>query len=127
MPVKTLPPPGKYFQKCGKRIHAAKCDKSCVLTKVIDTILDIDSIQHGFVILKGLLQSELLKQHMVVLGVVQSLSNSALYKHRCLGNIKKLYKSAGKCYDRQKYKVVIESTMVSNPEIFIDNSPMSYE
>ena len=58
MPVKTFPPPGKYFQKCGKRIHAAKCDKSCVLTKLIDTILGIDSFEQQCVILKGFLQSE---------------------------------------------------------------------
>ena len=44
MPVKKLPPPGKYyvFQKYGKSYHAAQCTKSGVFTKVIDTIPEID-------------------------------------------------------------------------------------
>ena len=64
MPVKTKPPPGKeYFclQKYCKSAHAAQRAKSYVLTKVIDTILDIDLFGYTFIILKGLLQSELLK------------------------------------------------------------------
>ena len=55
---------------------------------MVDTIIYIDSFEQKFVILKGLLQSELPKQHMVVIGVDQSLSNRALYKHRCLENIR---------------------------------------
>ena len=46
MPVKKLPPPRKEyfcFQKYGKSAHAAQCAKSRVLTKLIDTIIDIDS------------------------------------------------------------------------------------
>ena len=38
---------------------------------------------------------------MVIIGVDQSLSNSALYEHRCLENIQKIYKSDGKCDDQQ--------------------------
>ena len=41
---------------------------------------------------------------MVAIGVDQSLSNSSMYEHICLENIKKLYKSAGKCDDQQKRK-----------------------
>ena len=37
---------------------------------------------------------------MVTIGVDQSLSNSAMYGHRCLENIKKLYKSDVKCDDQ---------------------------
>ena len=37
------------------------------------------------------------EKHMVTIGVDQSLSNSAVYEHRCLENIKKLYKSVGEC------------------------------
>ena len=48
-----------------------------------------------FLIFKGLLESEQRKQHMVIIGVYKSLSNSDFYKHRCPENIKKIYKSAG--------------------------------
>ena len=46
---------------------------------------------------------------MVAIGVDQALSNSALYEHICLENIKKLYKNAGKYEDRQQYKAMIEA------------------
>ena len=62
---------------------------------------------------------------MVIIGADQSLSNIALYKHRCLENIKNLYKSAGKCDDQHQYNEILEAAMVSTPEAFTDNSPMS--
>ena len=37
------------------------------------------------------------EKHMVTIGVDQSLSNSAMYEHICMENIKKLYKYAVKC------------------------------
>ena len=46
----------------------------------------------------------------------QVLSNSAMYEHRCLENIKSLYKYAGKHDNRQQYKAIIEAAMVSTPE-----------
>ena len=49
---------------------------------------------------------------MVVIDVDKSLSNSDVYDHRCIENIKKLYKWAGKGYDKHLYKEIIESTMV---------------
>ena len=60
---------------------------------------------------------------MVIIGADQYLSNSAFYKHRYLGNIKK-YKSAGKFDDQQKYKANIEATTVSTSEVFTYNSPI---
>ena len=62
---------------------------------------------------------------MVTIGVEQSLSNSVMYKHRCLENIKKLYRTTGKCDDQQQYKAILETAIVSTPEEFTDNSPMS--
>ena len=56
---------------------------------------DIDSFEHKCVIIKWLLQSERLKENMVTIGVDKSLSNSSLYEHRCLENIKNSYQSAG--------------------------------
>ena len=62
---------------------------------------------------------------MVIIGVDKSLSNSAMYEHWCLKNIKKLYKYTVKCDDQQQYKSVIGASMVSTPEVFTDNIPMS--
>ena len=45
---------------------------------------------------------------MVSIGVNQSLSENDLYEHICLENIKKKYKTAGKCEDKQRYKAMIE-------------------
>ena len=43
------------------------------------------------------------KKYMVTIGIDQSLINSVLYGHRCLENIKKLYKYYGKCDYQQQY------------------------
>ena len=67
---------------------------------MIDTIIEIDSFEQHCVFLNGLLHTERLKQHMVIIGVDQSLSNSASFEHRCLENIKNIYKLAGKCDDQ---------------------------
>ena len=53
---------------------------------------------------------------MVAIRVDQSLSNCEYYEQRCLENIKKLYKIAGKCDYQQQYKAIIKSCMVSTPE-----------
>ena len=57
---------------------------------------------------------------MVTIGVDQLLSNSAMYEHRCLENIKKLYKSVGKCDEQQEYKTILESAMVFTPGVFTE-------
>ena len=62
---------------------------------------------------------------MVDIGVEQSLSNCVKYEHRCLENIKKLYKTEGKCDDKQQYKAIIEAEMVSTPEGSTKNIPMT--
>ena len=48
-----------------------------------------------------------------------------LFEHKYLQNIKKLYKHAGKCEDKQQFKDIFESAMVSNPELFNNKSPIS--
>ena len=94
MPVKKLlfQENNNSPQKYGRSNHAAQCSKSQILTNVIDTIIEINSFKQKCFIIKELLQSEQLKQHIVIIGMNQSLSNSDLYEHRCLKNIKKLYK-----------------------------------
>ena len=105
--------------------HAVQCSKSRTLTKVIDLIFEIESFEQQSVIIKGLLQSDRLEQDMVTIGINPSLSNSELYVHRCLENIKKLYTYAIKCDDQQQYKAVIEAALVSTADIFSNNGPMS--
>ena len=67
-------------------------------------------------LLKGFLQSEWKKQHLVIIWVEQSLSNSAMYEHRRMENIKELYKNYDKCNNQRQYKKIIESVMVSTPD-----------
>ena len=69
-------------------MHAAQCTKLRVLTKVMYTVVYIDSFDHHFFNIKGLLQSEQLKQHVVIISMDKSLSNSDLYKHICFEKIK---------------------------------------
>ena len=54
-----LTPYGKYypcFQIDRKTAQASQCTKSRALTKVIDSILDIESFDQKFVVVKGSLQ-----------------------------------------------------------------------
>ena len=53
---------------------------------------------------------------MDTIGVDQSVSNSALYEHRCLWNIKRIYKYSDKRDYHQQYKPILEAEKVSTPE-----------
>ena len=86
--------------KEGKSDQAARCIKSRIMTKVIDCVLSIDTFEQQCVVLKGMLQSPRLKYRVHTIGVDSSLSNNTIYEHKCLENIKKLYKQAGKCDDQ---------------------------
>ena len=69
-----LPPSGKYypcFQSDGKSDHADQCDKSQALNKVIGLILEIESFEQLRVIMKGILQSDQLKKHIVTIVIDQ--------------------------------------------------------
>ena len=74
--------------KEGKYEQAARCIKSRIMTKVIDYVLSIDKFEQQCVVLKGMVQSPRLKYHVQTIGIDQSLSNDALYEHKCLENIK---------------------------------------
>ena len=110
--------------KEGKYEQAARCIKSRIMTKVIDSVLSIDAFEKKCVVPKGMLQSPRLKDHVQTIGIDPSLSNNTIYEHKCLENIKKLYKQAGKCDDQQQFKDILEAAMVSTPEGFTDNSPI---
>ena len=104
-----------------KTSHAAQFPKSCALNGVVYLILVIELFQQQCVILKGMFQSDWIKQHVIIIGIDPLLSNSAMCKHLCLENIKKLYTSSGKFDDQHHYKNIIESALVSTPERFNNN------
>ena len=78
-----------------------------------------------YVIIKGMLHSDQLIENMVTIGIDIYLSNNALFEYRCLENINKLYNTAGKCNDQQKYKTTIETALVSKPKGCNYNSPIT--
>ena len=57
------------FQKDGKTAQAARCIKSRIMTKVIDYVLSIDKFEQQCVVLKGMLQSPRLKDHVKTIGI----------------------------------------------------------
>ena len=78
------------FRIDGKSAQAAKCAKSRIITRVIDYVLLVDSLEQKCVVLKSMLQSPRLKDHMKTIDIDQSLRNSAPFEHTFLQNIKKL-------------------------------------
>ena len=111
--------------KEGKSDQASRCIKSRIMTKVIDFGLSIDTFEQQRVVLKVMLQSPRLKYHVRKIGIYLPLSNNTIYEHKCLENIKKLYKQAVKCDNQQQFKDILEAAMVYTPEGFTINSTMS--
>ena len=89
------------FQNDGKTAQASKCIKSRIMTKVIYSVLSIDTFEQQYVLIKGMLQPTHLKYYVKTIGIEQSLINNALFEQNFLQNIKKLYKHAGKCDNQQ--------------------------
>ena len=104
------------FQNNGKTAQAAKFIKSIIMTKVIGSVLLVDTFKRKCVVLKGVLQSPRLKYHVKTFGIDQSFSNNALFEHKWLQNIKKLYKHDGKCEYQQKFKYILDAAMVLTPD-----------
>ena len=92
---------------------------------MISLFIDIESFEQQWFIIERFLQLGRLKQYMVTILIDQSLSNCSMYKHRCMENINKLYTYAAKFDDQIQCKSIIEAPMVSTPDRFTDNSPMS--
>ena len=113
------------FQIYGKTSQAAKCVKSRIMTKVIDYVLSIDTFEQKCVVLKCMLQSPCLKDHMKTIGIDQSLSNSAIFENMCLQNTNKLYKNSRKRDDQQQFKDIFEAAMFLTPEGLTANSTIS--
>ena len=68
------------FQNDGETAQAAKCVKSRIITKVIDSVLSIDTFEQHFCVIEGMLQSPRLKDHLKTIGIDQSLSNNDLFE-----------------------------------------------
>ena len=92
---------------------------------MIGYVLSNDKFEQKFVVLKGMLKSPRLKDHTLIIGIDQSLSNNYLYEQKILPNIKNVYKHAGKCDEQQQFIYIIEAAMVSTPEVFTDYIPRS--
>ena len=60
------------FQVDKKSPHAAQCVKYRVLNKVIDSILSINTFEQKCVVIKCMLQSSRLEDHMKTIGIDQS-------------------------------------------------------
>ena len=121
-----LPPLGKEylcFQVDNKYPHAAQCVKSRVLKNVIYSILSINTFEQQCVVIKCLLQSSRIEDHMKTIGIDQSPFARSSFEHRCMNNIKKIYQHAGKCDDQQNLRDIIDAAILSTPEGVTDNSP----
>ena len=57
------------FMREGKSDQANRCIKSRTMTKVIDYVLSIDTFEQQCVVLKGMLQSPRLKDHVKTIGI----------------------------------------------------------
>ena len=78
-------------------------------------LVSVTTRNNSKILLKVMLQSLGLKYHVHTIGIDQSLSNNALYEHKCLENNNKLYKQSGKCDNQQQFKDILEDNMVSTP------------
>ena len=121
-----LPPVGKEylcFQVNRKSPHADQFVKSRVLNKFIDSIIYIDIFEQQCVVIKCMLQSSRLEDHMKTIGIYQSSFTMSNFEHRCMNNVKYIYQHSGECDDQQNLKDFLEDALLSTPEGFTDNSP----
>ena len=91
------------------------------MNKFIDSMIYIKSFEQKCVIIK-VWMTETTYGHNWSRPIV--ISNSTVYEHICLENIKKIYKPDGKYYDQQKYQAIIEVSNVSTPEGLTENNPL---
>ena len=99
-----------------KSPHAAQCVKSRVLNKAIESILYINKSEQQCVVIKCMLQSSRLEDHMKTIGIDQSSFTRSSFEHTCMNNIKKIYQHAGKCNDQQNLKYIIDAAILYTPE-----------
>ena len=81
-----FPPLGKEylcFQVDNKSPHAAQCVKSRVSNKVIDAILSINPFEQQCVVIKYMLQSSRLEDHMKTIGIDQLSFTRSSLENKC--------------------------------------------
>ena len=128
---KQLSPSGKEYLCShinGRSSHSAQRVKSRIINKAIDYILSIDTFEQPCVVIKGMLQSLYLEDHMKTIVIDQSLFNMSSFEYKCLNNTRKIYQHAGKRDDQQKPNDILDADMVSTQEEVIDditNVPMA--
>ena len=103
------------FQVKIKSFHADQCVKSRILNKAIDSILSIDTFEQHFGVIKYMLQSSRLEDHMNTIGIDQSSFTKSSFEHKCMNNIKKIYQHTGKSDDQQNLKDILEAALPSTP------------
>ena len=67
-----------------------------------------------------MLQSSRLEDHTKTIGIYQSSFTRSYFEHRCMNNIKMIYKHAGKYDDLKNLKDIIYAAILSTPEVVID-------
>ena len=87
------------FQVNIKSPHSVQCVKTRILNKAIDSTLYIDTFEQQCVVIKCMLKSSRLEDHMKTIGIDQSSFTRSTFEHRCMNNIKNIYQHAGKCDD----------------------------
>ena len=111
------------FQVNIKSPNSDQCVKSRVLNNAIESILSIDTFEQQCVLIKCMLQSSRLEDHMNTIGIDQSSFIRSYFEHRCMNNIKNIYQHAGKWDDQQNLKDILEAALLYTPEGVTDNSP----
>ena len=111
------------LQNNSKSYHESQCVKSWILNKSIEYILSIDTFEQQCDVIKCMLQSSRIEDHMKTIGIDQSLCNKSSFEHKYMNNIKNIYQHAGKCYNQQNLKDILYSDMVLTPEGVTYDSP----
>ena len=96
--TKRLTPAGKEYlclQINNISYRASHCVKSRILNKAIGYILYIEKFEQQYVVIKCMLKSPRLEDHIKTIGIDQSLCNMSSFEHKCLN----LHE--GKCDDKK--------------------------
>ena len=60
---------------------------------------------------------------MKTIGIDLSSFTRYYFEHRCMNNIKNIYRRAGKYDDQQNLKYILDAAILSTPEELTYNSP----
>ena len=103
------------FQVNIKSPHDNQCVKSRIFNKAIDSILSFDTFEQQCAVIKCMLQSSRLKDHMKTIGIDRSSFTGSYFEHKCMNNIKKIYQHSGICDDQKNLKDILEDSLLSTP------------